>query len=100
MDGDGDVDCSGLAVQLCRFVFPLLDGIDGRLMEQGGTGDNMDGADIAVCVDEDVDLHVTRHILGFGGCRIDGRNRFEQAGLLEVSADWKRSGGLLAMASG
>ncbi len=99
MDGDGDVNCSGLAVQLRRFVFPLLDGVQGRQMEQGRTGDDFDGADTAVGVDEGVDLNVTRNILGFGGCRIAGRNRFEQAGLLEVSADGKRSGGFLAMAS-
>ena len=100
MNGDDDVDWSGFAVQLRRLVFPLLDGVQGRLMEQSRAGNDFDGADIAAYVDEGVDLDFTRDVLGSGGWRIDRRGRLEKAGLLKVSAEGKRSGRFLAMASG
>ena len=100
MHSDADVNSGGIAVQLRRFVFPLLDGLQGRPMEQSRTGDDFDGRDSAVRVNEGVDLDLTGDVLGSGGGRVDGSNRLDQNGLLEVSADRKRSCGFFAISSG
>jgi len=61
--GNCEVHRSRIAIELGRRIFPLLDGFDRRLMQQGRTGDDFGGGDVAVLVDERVNLHVAGDML-------------------------------------
>ena len=56
LNADRKMHGGSFAVQLCRLVLPLLDRFQRRLVEQSRTRNNCHGTDIAVGINEGVNL--------------------------------------------
>ena len=99
LDGDGEVHGSRAAVELRGRILPLLHGFESGLMKHGRAGEHFHGGDITLGIDQGVEGDVAGNVLRARHRRIDRGNGFDQAGLLDVSANGGRSGGFFTVAA-
>src|SRR6267378_1839947 len=93
LNRDRQMHRHGVAIQGCRLILPLTQGIHGRLMEQCWPGNDLHGGDAAIGVNQRVHADIAGNVLSFGQYRIRRRDRRKQFGLLDIATDGKRSHG-------
>jgi hypothetical protein len=99
LDGDGEVHGGRAAVELRWRILPLLHGFESGLMKHGRAGEHFHGGDVALGIDQGVEGDVSGNVLRARHRRIDRGNGFDEAGLLDVSANGSGGGGLFTVAA-